>query len=467
MQQEENLRKAEEERMHQARISEMESNVSEAEMERAFHAYIDAESSGKNKGRGRNMQSNSTMSDENRFEEEFLSAVTSHREATKKLLKQSADLGLTTVPVEQMTQTRLEHMRIMKEANNRLRLISSSKCLEEGELTKALADAENEGVDMYIEEYDCEKNASTTLSSNETSYDNPGSYCVDHGDEGSSTRNKNITNRQEFSSSPVRLGSVANTDHQSLGRQFWNQLNSVQQQGDTSFSGNSHPQSILLKNNISNQQQMLQLMNGQDLSPGLTQLDESYGMNDALSRLSHELDRQPQTLQGVESSRTFLNSSNLINRDQYAAHRHDAQLLMGNNRYGSQTLGGSESTSSQRHHSSSSHSGNAFSQHMQAQQRPGQFFVSDQSNNRGIMNNLDQLQYNASLRFPSSLDGATFTGHSQHGQPTSFSLGSSQNEHQLQFPINMTTNEAYGGLGMPNRASGQRSNPDSMEYNLW
>ena len=110
MQQEENLRKAEEERMHPACISEMESNLSEAEMERAVHAYINAESSGKNKGRGRNMQSNSTMSDENRFEEEFLSAGTSHREATTKILKQSAGLGLTTIPVDKMTQTWLEHM---------------------------------------------------------------------------------------------------------------------------------------------------------------------------------------------------------------------------------------------------------------------------------------------------------------------------------------------------------------------
>ena len=63
-----------------------------------------------------------------------------------------------------MTQTWLEHVQIMKEANNRLRLISSSKCLEEGKLTKALADAENEGVDMYIEESDRKKNASTTPS---------------------------------------------------------------------------------------------------------------------------------------------------------------------------------------------------------------------------------------------------------------------------------------------------------------
>ena len=90
----------------------------------------------------------------------------------------------------------------MKEANNRLRLISSSKCLEEGESTKALADAENEGVAMYIEESDREKNVSTTPSSNKTSYDNPGYYHVDHGDEGSSMRSKKITKRQEFSSSP-------------------------------------------------------------------------------------------------------------------------------------------------------------------------------------------------------------------------------------------------------------------------
>jgi len=107
---------------------------------------------GRGKGRGKMMGDCANASKESMCQQQLEMAVSMHEQETKKLLKESADNGLSAVPVDKITVARELSMQLMAEANNALKLLGSSKSISDTELTDKLAKAEQRGVSLFVRE---------------------------------------------------------------------------------------------------------------------------------------------------------------------------------------------------------------------------------------------------------------------------------------------------------------------------
>jgi len=83
---------------------------------------------------------------------EFANAELHHKNETKRLLRESAQSGLSIVPMEKMNKLRLESMEMMKRANDVLKSLESAKAVDDESLTKKLSEAEDAGVKLYVKD---------------------------------------------------------------------------------------------------------------------------------------------------------------------------------------------------------------------------------------------------------------------------------------------------------------------------
>lgn len=97
-----------------------------------------------------NHNSAALQEEESIYEDAFKSAVLAHRDATAALLKQSANIGLETVPADTISKERFKHMTEMKKANDKLLELGSTSHITEDELVNVLSDAESAGVQLYV-----------------------------------------------------------------------------------------------------------------------------------------------------------------------------------------------------------------------------------------------------------------------------------------------------------------------------
>lgn len=97
-----------------------------------------------------NNHNSALQEEESIYEDAFKSAVLAHRDATAALLKQSANIGLETVPADTISKERFKHMTEMKKANDKLLELGSTSHITEDELVNVLSDAESAGVQLYV-----------------------------------------------------------------------------------------------------------------------------------------------------------------------------------------------------------------------------------------------------------------------------------------------------------------------------
>ena len=399
---------------------------------------------GQARGRGYGQETNansfsSLLLDESRYQHAFLDAAKRHREATKSLLKESAELGLNTVPVEKMNDARVIHMAEMKEANNKLLKMKSSKYVDDDGLTKALADAEDAGLQMYIKEAEKKKKSKSVMNH--------------HDSMSSSARKRPMNGRNQKQDSQAYMGDVrakqkgGYSKHPSGMDQ--NALRTLENQVDKNMG--------LLERQLA-QQQHVQQMGGQSLlsnTQQFSQPDQSdyAAMSNALAQSEFNLLSMRNNIgQRIGND---MNNSYLLDLDrQNQGYQRENQMLMQPSQLGENLIGDirqqfsslNPNLSTFGNNSSNFQTGNALAQSLQAQQFSGQY--SDTYNDPSMVG-YDQNLVNGTPYH--SLDNS-FAQQVQQRNTQSFMRGAPQQRNLPQ---------------RSNNHSSLQNNINPMDFNLW
>uniref|UniRef100_A0A7S4IQS3 PHD-type domain-containing protein n=2 Tax=Odontella aurita TaxID=265563 RepID=A0A7S4IQS3_9STRA len=247
-------------------------------------------------------------------------ATDRHRDEVKKLLKEAAARGQSSVATELMNPTRLKHMAELKAANDVLRQLGGN-FLQESDLTQKLCEAETEAVQGYVKEMQNPEPQNKKARKN--SYTNQGAHTGAAGTQ-YQAQNQNISQQSAYSQSQTQSAAAA-----------------PQAQNVAKAAPSAQPQ----PRRTSHQEQMQPAAQhfGDSQYGGTYQQEQSSASRSQLSsyqRDTHALPGEPQARQprtnpqqsgrGTSTSPASYNdmaSSNLTNRSQLqASQTEDARL---------------------------------------------------------------------------------------------------------------------------------------------
>jgi len=424
-------------------------STSDAQLEQAFMEYIDKDIrdlnslefnqsrdmiGGRNyslsgghrltKGRGNTLEPLSNFYEMNsqdvlRWERAFLDAVNGHRTATTDLLQESAELGLDAVPIKRMQEARFASMAKMKEANNKLRVFNSPKCVSDTDLTNALVTAEEEGMSIYVKQLEAKKQKSLDQSA---SYEKSVHNYYDG--------NRSLKGRNE---------SLHYSDSQALDRQFAQQQK-LQQMNQQSMLSTS--QTAFTESNHNDYSSMNNPISKSDLNMLIQQ-----------PRRQYELQNNSGQNLGSDLANRFVleNQSQRIHDpvqhgDLYPTQLNN-QLLMQANQLGDNLMNGIRQPYQQNQAQNLSSFGNAASniQDFQTQQNTGQF-TSNYANQA-----MTGYDYGSSPTFNTQFQQ----------QRNSQSL-----RHNTQQQLNQISTSQPGNIHHTGHSHFQNSS-NTMDYNQW
>ena len=462
----ERKKKEEEEKQQQSMNNKFKNDASEAQLERAFLEYIDHDIQNLN---AQEDSATNFLSDELKYENAFQNAVNSHKQATKRLLKESADLGLSTVPVEKMNEERIIHMARMKDSNRKLLQMKSSKYIDDDGLTKALAEAEDAGLRLYVKQAKDEKQFSKSSSE------------YNESDKSLFNDNDDSTSYEGFSSRGLENHSTDESiyvGHQPVFDQ--NSLGNIGQQIDSNrFTKQQQVQQMTEQNLVAGAQQLSQANRGDysGMSKAMTQSEfllmqprrSSVNQLELCSNIGQrmstelnnqyllELERQPQVYQR-DGSRAILDDSNSMSKSDIFSAQLNNQMLMRPNLYGDSISQFSTANSNFSTLPSNFQGGNNYPS-LRNQQFSGQY--SDRYTNSNILD-YDNVN-NAALR---PMDNSFTQQVQQQRNQQSYMHGASQQRTQMSLGLSQI--DQHGRLIPSNRPSLQgNNNHNSSNFNLW